>query len=522
MNRRAKSTKPAKAGSHQPPTPPGGTANLSHASRSTLYAPRNTPHASRPTLCAAALLFGLGLGNHLTSIALLAPAIAYWLTGRRGWRFWLSKTALIAALALIAGAAIYLYLPLRAVADPLLNWGDPDTGQRFWWHVTAKQYRVSLLSAPVWPQVVLTGQLWWTQFTPLGLILLAVGAWRMVKTQRPLFWTLLLVIVFTTLYAWAYVIEDDGDAYYLPAFLAGAVWVAWGAEAAVGWLMERKGRGPGGVRFAVLLIPALALVMNWPACDRRRDTIPEDYVRDAFAEIGPNGLLLTRDWQLYSPALYLQRIENLRPDLIVIDTELLRRRWYFDYLHAAAPDLMRSVAEEERRFLALRDAWERGEIPDRDPRIGQLQAAYVALIDAFIRQANTAGWPVHIGPNRGAGPFRATTLAGQPDMEPGVGTGWRWVPVGLSFRATASPTLPREGERMPPLVWRVEPFQRVVPTAPEYKVQASRADMATLRGLYLAQTGNPTAAEADWLAALAVDPAHTAAKELLSRRRATQ
>ena len=86
----------------------------------------------------------------------------------------------------VAGAAIYLYLPLRAAADPLLNWGQPDTWQRFWWHVTAKQYRVSLLSAPVWPQVKLAAELWWTQFTPLGLALLLLGAWRMAQSQRAL------------------------------------------------------------------------------------------------------------------------------------------------------------------------------------------------------------------------------------------------------------------------------------------------------------------------------------------------
>ena len=184
----------------------------------------------------AALLFGLGLGNHLTSIALLAPAIAFWLTARRGWRFWISKTALVAALALAAGLAIYLYLPLRAAADPLLNWGQPDTWQRFWWHVTAKQYRVSLLSAPIWPQIAIAARLWWTQFTPLGLGLLLLGMGRMARSQRPLFWMLALVVLFTTLYAWAYVIEDDGDAYYLPAFLAGTVWVAWGAQRLLAWL----------------------------------------------------------------------------------------------------------------------------------------------------------------------------------------------------------------------------------------------------------------------------------------------
>ena len=200
------------------------------AVRNTPHAVRTTHHAPRSTLILAAFLFGLGLGGHLTSIALLAPGIAFWLTARHGWRFWISKTALLAALALIGGAAIYLYLPVRAAADPLLNWGRPDTWQRFWWHVTAKQYRVSLLSAPVWPQVVFAARLWWTQFTPVGLALLGVGAWRMMRSQRALFVMLALIVLFSTLYAWAYVIEDDGDAYYLPAFLAGAVWVAWGAQ----------------------------------------------------------------------------------------------------------------------------------------------------------------------------------------------------------------------------------------------------------------------------------------------------
>ena len=196
-------------------------------------------------------------------------------------------------------------------------------------------------------------------------------------------------------------------------------------------------RCQAGLTLAVcLLIPILALALNWAACNRRADTIPEDYVRDTFAEIGPNGLLLTRDWQLYAPALYLQQVEGLRPDLAVIDTELLRRGWYFRLLHRRYPDLMASVAAEERAFLALRDAWERGDIPDGDPRIAQLQAAYVALLDAFIDRAAAAGRPVHAGPNRGADPIRGATLNGQPDMEPGIGAAWQWLPVGLSFRAS--------------------------------------------------------------------------------------
>jgi hypothetical protein len=474
------------------------------------------PFRSPWPIIVAAFLFGLGLGAHLTSIALLAPAIAFWLTARRGWRFWISRTALFAALALLAGAAIYLYLPLRAAADPLLNWGRPDTWQRFWWHITAKQYRVSLLSAPVWPQVMFAARLWWTQFMPVGLVLLGIGAWRMFRSQRALFVTLALIILFSTLYAWGYVIEDDGDAYYLTAFLAGAVWVAWGAQAILSLdplNIRRPVRAAAPFVLVVLTLGA-SLLLNWGACNRRGDTIPEDYVRDTFAEIGPNGLLLTRDWQLYAPALYLQQIEGARPDLTVVDTELLRRGWYFDLLHKVNPDLMASVAAEEKAFLALRDAWERGDIPDDDPRIAQLQQAYVALIDAFIARTASAGRPVHAGPNRGAEPLRSATLNGQPDMEPGIGTAWQWLPVGLSFRAVA-PGAPVTAPA--PLVWQIAPFDAVAPTAPERKIRAARADMATLHGLLQANLGNLTAAEADWRLALMIEPGHAAATGLLAR-----
>ncbi len=501
------------------PTSQRGTGNTQYAIRNTQYESPAKPHSLWP-LISAAFLFGLGLGGHLTSIALLAPAIAFWLTVQHGWRFWISKTALLGALALIAGAAIYLYLPVRAAADPLLNWGRPDTWQRFWWHVTAKQYRVSLLSAPVWPQVAFAARLWWTQFTPLGLALLGFGAWRMIRSQRALFVMLALIVLFSTLYAWAYVIEDDGDAYYLPAFLAGAVWVAWGAQGLLARVAQARPQWhkPAAVALCAL-VPAVALAMNWGACNRRGDTIPEDYVRDAFAEIGPRGLLLTRDWQFYAPALYLQQVEGLRPDLAVIDTELLRRGWYFDLLHKLYPDLMASVATEAQIFLALRDAWERGDIPDDDPRITQLQDAYVALIDAFMARTASAGQPVHAGPNRGAEPLRNATLNGQPDMEPGIGAKWQWFPVGLTFRAT-SPGTPAAPSSLP--AWQIAAFERAQPTPPERKIQATRADMATLHGLWQANTGNLAGAEAAWRLALAIEPAHGPATELLQRLKSQQ
>src|SRR3989338_11527933 len=74
----------------------------------------------------AALLFGLGFGNHHT-ILLMLPAVLYfiWATNRR--IFW-STTGLKAIMLALGGfVGIYGFVYLRSKADPFLDWGNPET-----------------------------------------------------------------------------------------------------------------------------------------------------------------------------------------------------------------------------------------------------------------------------------------------------------------------------------------------------------------------------------------------------------
>jgi lipoprotein NlpI len=62
---------------------------------------------------------------------------------------------------------------------------------------------------------------------------------------------------------------------------------------------------------------------------------------------------------------------------------------------------------------------------------------------------------------------------------------------------------------------------RLVPAvAPERKEQATRADMATLRGLCQSSVGIVAGAESDLAMTLAIEPDHQAAQVLAPRRRA--
>jgi hypothetical protein len=112
------------------------------------------------------------------------------------------------------------------------------------------------------------------------------------------------------------------------------------------------------VAAALALLAALPLVANHAYADRSRYFIAEDYVANALDSVSPGGMLLTGDWQLYSPLLYSTQVEGRRPDVVSIDLHLLRRSWYFGYLKRRFPDTMARVRPQVRDFLQELIAWE--------------------------------------------------------------------------------------------------------------------------------------------------------------------
>src|SRR5436853_2612544 len=90
-------------------------------------------------LYGAAFTFGLAMGVHHVSVAVTLPAFAVLVFATEGFRFFASRRLAKAALCAFTGLAIYLYLPLAAMRSPLMNWGNPRTPERIWWHVTGRQ-----------------------------------------------------------------------------------------------------------------------------------------------------------------------------------------------------------------------------------------------------------------------------------------------------------------------------------------------------------------------------------------------
>ncbi len=346
-------------------------------------------------LYSAALIFGLALGVHHVTVALTLPAIAVIVFRTQGVRFFASRRLVYAALISIAAlVAVYAYLPLAASRSPVINWGHPRSLQEIWWHLTGRQYQVYFSFKPeiMGEQFAEFCRMALREFgfpwVPLSLVLAFAGFSDAFKRDRTTFWFLLTIVIADLAYALSYEIAEDKDAYYLPAFISIAIATGFGIR----WLVQRTvskslpSVKPLAAAIAVLAVCTAGLIANWPFNNRRQYFIAHDYVDNLLKAIAPGGLLLTLDWQVVSPMFYAQEIEQLRPDVKVVDINLLRRSWYFDYLRHAYPGLIERSREKIGIFVENLKEWERdpGAFA-RSPALTQrISTAFLEMIQSIV------------------------------------------------------------------------------------------------------------------------------------------
>jgi tetratricopeptide (TPR) repeat protein len=362
----------------------------------------NTGQAATPItrhdtyLYAAALVFGLALGVHHVTVALTFPAIAVIVFRTQGVKFFTSRRLVYAALISIgAFVAVYAYLPLAASRSPVINWGHPRSLQEIWWHVTGRQYQVYFSFQPdiIGAQFAELCRMALCEFgfpwLPLSLVLAFAGFVDAFKRDRTTFWFLLTIIIADLAYALSYEIAEDKDAYYLPTFIS----IAIAAGLGIRWMIRRAVSKPApvgklsvAVATVVLLVCATTLAANWPFNNRRQYFIAHDYVENLLSVIAPNSLLLTLDWQVVSPMLYAQEIEQRRRDVKVVDINLLRRSWYFDYLKGAYPGLIERSRDKIEAFGQNLKEWERdpGAFARSAALTQRISAAFLEMIQAMV------------------------------------------------------------------------------------------------------------------------------------------
>ncbi len=284
---------------------------------------------NRRWLYLAGFVCGLALANHhfIAILFLFPAAVIVFARHRNGQPGWLGGG--VTALLGIVGLAALLYLPVRAAQHPVVNWGAPDTAERFAWTVSAKAFQKSVHNERVSPpgedamEVVLAVA---DNASILLALMALIGLYFGITRHRVRRRTCLLIGIVVTSCAGRVLIGFDGDTPdhhgYLVAAVVGLMLLGVMGFGVVGNAVGRDWFAKALAGILVVTVPLQA----WQNADVAKSR--HSYAADTVAywelsQLPSRSIALLSYFQSSFRVWGLRVVEQSRPDVVLLDRSFL-------------------------------------------------------------------------------------------------------------------------------------------------------------------------------------------------------
>ena len=297
----------------------------------------------------SALCFGLSAGNHAT-VAFYLPAILLLFFA------WEKKHKLknlsLTVVVFLVGFSVYLYLPIRSLAEPIIDWGNPETLQNFFDQVTDRRHAelhftelrgtsaqgesslIQSMGSQLLSGISQAGLVFFNlitdlarQFTGVMVVGFAGGAFLCFRKNRPLFWFLSLITAVNASFFVGW-----GEESYFPSYIVACLW----ATLFLYWLVCEKLHSPDTVvgvpgspksldlkktaRFSVYTILTACtlwlMILNYMRADRSNTYFAEALSKKELLSLDDDSVLVSEiSW--FNMAYHLD-VMRLRDDVKLI------------------------------------------------------------------------------------------------------------------------------------------------------------------------------------------------------------
>jgi hypothetical protein len=145
----------------------------------------------------------------------------------------------------------------------------------------------------------------------------------------------------------------------------------------------------------IVIIAAVIPIINYGSCTLRNNTFGIDFGRAHIEQLPESSLLMTTQWDVYSPLLYLREVKGIRKDLVIIDKALLRRTWYIQYIEREYPGLYARASINPYLKELYKFEYDRPYVPQ------MIQLRFIKLLESFVDAKAETGvylstpWPDH-------------------------------------------------------------------------------------------------------------------------------
>jgi tetratricopeptide (TPR) repeat protein len=309
------------------------------------------------------LIFGLGLANHHMSIMMFAPGLFLFAYFHRRNIHFTSRQAFGWAMGLAVGFSVYpIYLLTRTAYHPKINWMVEPTLSGLWLMFSRHAYGNLSPAAKNLPQWLI--EIVWAikgifdQFIFPMVSLAFFGLYILFKRNRQI----ALVHILFFIAVWAGILSAFPfipevkrflGVFSIPNWMLVCAWISVGGMEFFSILHKRSkvlGRAGIVLLFTFVVIQGDKRCLAEPSCRLKKYFFAEDYCLNLLRSVRPHSFLFVKGDASIFPMWYLQKVEGVRPDVIVLDPDLLVD-WIGDELIREHPDVLHSVNLTSQRAI---------------------------------------------------------------------------------------------------------------------------------------------------------------------------
>ncbi|PST84602.1 DUF2723 domain-containing protein [Pedobacter yulinensis] len=125
----------------------------------------------------------------------------------------------------------------------------------------------------------------------------------------------------------------ERDYAYAGSFYAYAIWIGLGVIALREWVFKKLSPAAGaGIAVVVGLLagPVIMAAEGWDDHDRSTKMVAHDIAYDYLQSCAPNAIIFTYGDNDTYPLWYIQEVENVRPDVRIVNLSLFDTDWYIN------------------------------------------------------------------------------------------------------------------------------------------------------------------------------------------------
>tara|TARA_R110002096_G_scaffold44524_6_gene119786 strand:+ start:9858 stop:11672 length:1815 start_codon:yes stop_codon:yes gene_type:complete len=278
----------------------------------------------------ATFFLALGLANHhLLALTIVLPALLFVLIRpQRPKRATYLQAASIGAL----GLGALLYLPVRSLAHPLVNFGAPHTLERFIWTLRGAAFSKSANLEHASTPVIDTLQIAIALGEALTIPLFALAVYGIFAGRHAAKRLIHFLIGIIIVCAGARVLlgfdpeTPDHHAYLLPAIFALYLLAAIGTARLIALALSAKQplpKAPALAAVAFALLVPIQVALQWSASSQQAAWASDDMAHWEVDALPPRTVALQAYFQTTFRIWALQSVEGYRPDVAFLDRSFL-------------------------------------------------------------------------------------------------------------------------------------------------------------------------------------------------------